>query len=296
MPDKLSADELVRARAEALEELVLTADIDRVASAPENASSVTRPPASLRSAARKAKRPMRAVAVFGAVGALVAAMALPMFTTSAPVANADAPATLQQLAIDDAQSLVVASEVTAAPLEREAYSATSQAEIDKKRAEEAARKAAASRRASVAGSVNLNLVAPGSGAIRWPLTSFTYGPSNTYRNAARPNHNGFDMLAPARTPIFAVADGVVRVSGESVSGLGVAIKIDHNIGGQRVSTTYGHMTYGSRAVSAGQRVSAGQIIGLVGSTGNSNVNHLHLEVFINGSRVDPQRWLNANAG
>lgn len=281
--------------------MVLTADIDRVASAPENQSIVTRPASSLRTTVGKAKRPMRAVAVFGAVGALVAGMALPMFTQSAPVANANAPATLQQLAVDDAQSLVVASEVSEAPLEREAYSATSQDEVDKKRAAaaaaEAARKARSANRGSVTGSsMNLNLVAPGSGAIRWPLTSYTWGPSNTYRSASRPNHNGFDMLAPARTPIFAVADGVVRLSSESHYGLGVAIKIDHVIGGQRVTTVYGHMTRGTRAVSVGQTVKAGQVIGGVGSTGNSNVNHLHIEVLVNGSRVDPQRWLNANAG
>lgn len=279
--------------------MVLSADIDRVASTPDNQSVATRTSV-FRAGARKATRPLRAIAVFGAIGALVAGMALPTFAPSAPVANATA--TIQQIAADDAQSLVIASEVSAAPLERGTYSATSQEEIDKKKAEEAAAaaaKAAAARsggsRGSVA-SVDLSLVGPGSGAVRWPLSSFTYGPRNYFRSSVRPNHDGFDMLAPARTPIFAVADGVVRTSQESLGGYGVAVIIDHVIGGQRVSTLYGHMTSGTRAVSVGQRVSAGQIIGLVGTTGRSSANHLHLEVRVNGGLVDPLPWLRANAG
>ncbi len=276
--------------------MVLTADIDRVASTPDNQSVATRPSA-FRAGARKATRPLRAIAVFGAIGALVAGIALPTFAPSAPVANATA--TIHQIAADDAQSLVIASEVSAAPLERGTYSATSQEEIDKKKAEEAAAraaKAAAASRAGVAGSIDLSMVGPGSGAVRWPLSSFTYGPRNHFRSSVRPNHNGFDMLAPARTPIFAVADGVVRLSSESHFGYGVAVIIDHVINGQRVSTLYGHMTSGSRAVSSGQRVSAGQVIGLVGTTGRSSANHLHIEVRINGGLVDPHAWLRANAG
>ena len=68
------------------------------------------------------------------------------------------------------------------------------------------------------------------------------------------------------------------------------------IGGQQVETTYGHMTYGSRAVQAGDTVAAGQLIGLVGSTGQSTANHLHFEVQVNGALVDPLAWLRANAG
>ena len=71
----------------------------------------------------------------------------------------------------------------------------------------------------------------------------------------------------------------------------MAISIDHVIAGQKVSTLYGHMTYGSRQVGAGQTVQAGQLIGLVGSTGSSTAYHLHFEVHINGSVVDPWAWL-----
>lgn len=273
----------------------MTTEIDRIEPGPVSPRSATR--SVVLSRRNRVTHRMRVVAVFGAIGTLVAGIALPAFAR-VPSA-AEATVTLQQLAVGEAQSLVVASDVESAPLAREAYSATSQAEVDEKRAAaEAARKAreAAAARVSVAGSINVNLVAPGSGAVRWPLTSYTWGPRNTFQSAVRPNHNGFDMLAPARTPIFAVADGVVRVSSESHFGYGVAVVIDHVIGGQRVTTTYGHMTYGTRVVSVGQRVKAGQIIGLVGSTGRSTANHLHIEVRINGGLVDPQRWLRVNAG
>jgi murein DD-endopeptidase MepM/ murein hydrolase activator NlpD len=72
--------------------------------------------------------------------------------------------------------------------------------------------------------------------------------------------------------------------------------IDSVIGGKSVATTYGHMTYGSRQVQAGETVAAGQLIGFVGSTGRSTANHLHFEVWVNGSLYEPYGWLAANAG
>jgi murein DD-endopeptidase MepM/ murein hydrolase activator NlpD len=144
--------------------------------------------------------------------------------------------------------------------------------------------------------MNLTKTAPGSGEVRWPVTNFTYASYNLFRPPNRPNHNGFDMVAPAGQPIFAAAAGVVRISQESYAGYGVAVTIDSVVGGQQVSTLYGHMTYGSRQVVSGQTVSAGQLIGAVGSTGSSTANHLHFEVRINGSLVDPLAWLQSNAG
>lgn len=247
---------------------------------------------------------MRTVAIFAAVSALVAAVALPAYASTKPV-DADAT-TLQQMAVDDAQSLVVASEATSAPLERGTYEATTPEEIAKKKAEEAAAKraAAAAKVAAAAASASnsgassnvssgdLQLVAAGSGQVRYPLPSGSYYVSRTLKSG----HDGADMVASAGTPIFAAAGGVVRVSSESYYGYGVAVIIDHVIGGQRVSTTYAHMTNGTRAVSSGQSVSAGQFIGKVGNTGNSYGAHLHFEVKVNGSLVEPMGWLSANAG
>lgn len=252
------------------------------------------------------------------VTGLVATVALPAYAAWSPAEEA---MTMQDVAEDGAQSLVVASAVQAPTLDRESYSATSQEEIDKKKAEEAAaerarvlaeeaaKAAAAAKVASSSSSssrssgssnsnygASLSMVAPGSGAVRWPVASYTYTDINTFRPASRPSHDGFDMLASAGSPIFAAADGVVRVSQESFGGYGVAVTIDSVIGGQSVSTLYGHMIYGSRQVSVGQTVTAGQVIGLVGSTGRSTANHLHFEVRIGGGLVNPLPWLQANAG
>jgi murein DD-endopeptidase MepM/ murein hydrolase activator NlpD len=248
---------------------------------------------------RSTVKPMRTVAIFAAVGALVAAVALPAFAATKQPAQAST--TLQQMAVDDAQSLVVASEATAAPLERGTYSATTPEEIAKKKAEEAAKKraAAAARLASVntgggarISDADLRLVGAGSGEVRYPLPQGSYYVSRTVGSG----HNGADMVAPAGTPIFAAAGGVVRVSSESYYGYGVAVVIDSIVGGKRVSTTYAHMTNGTRAVSAGQVVSPGQFIGKVGNTGHSFGAHLHFEVHINGSLIEPIGWLRVNAG
>lgn len=254
-------------------------------------------------AMRASIKPMRSVAIFAAVGALVAAVALPAYASTKTV-EGDAT-TLQQLAVDDAQSLVVASEATAAPLDRGTYEATTPEEIATKKAEEAAAaRAAAAAKLAAAASANANsgttsvsnadlqLVAAGSGQVRYPLPAGSYYVSRTVGNG----HAGADMVSNAGTPIFAVAGGVVRISSESYYGYGVAVIIDHVVGGQRVSSTYAHMTNGTRAVSAGQTVSAGQLIGRVGNTGNSYGAHLHLEVTINGSLIEPMGWLAANAG
>ncbi|WP_347103812.1 M23 family metallopeptidase [Microbacterium sp. 4R-513] len=254
---------------------------------------------------RRKTGPVRSLVILTMVGGLIATVALPAY--GAWRTPAEASVTLQQVAADDAQSLVVASDATSAELSRGSYSATTPEEIDKKKAEEAAAEraraiAAAAAAAKKSGSssgfsrMNLSMTAPGTGEVRWPVTNFTYASYNLFRPPNRPNHDGFDMVAPAGTPIFAAAAGVVRVSQESYAGYGVAVTIDSVVGGQQVSTLYGHMTYGSRQVVSGQTVSAGQVIGAVGSTGSSTANHLHFEVRINGSLVDPLAWLQANAG
>ena len=282
-----------------MEDPVLPEDIEPIAHTSEESPKSTRS-AAPRGSARKLVKPLRSIAIFGAVGALVTAVALPAFaTTGAP---ADAATTLQQLAEDDAQSLIVASDATAAPLDRGTYAATTPEEIEKKKAEEAAAaraaaaaKAAASEAAAAPATFDIGsyaLVSPGSGEVRYPLPQGSYSVSRTLGGG----HDGADMIAAAGTPIYAVAAGTVSASAENIGGYGVSIFINHGVGGQTVSTVYGHMIYGSRQVQAGQHVEAGQLIGFVGSTGRSTANHLHLEVRVNGSLVEPIAWLAANAG
>jgi murein DD-endopeptidase MepM/ murein hydrolase activator NlpD len=275
----------------AQEDNVLAADIEPPAKTTEDRAVARR--TDVRASAGKITKPLRSIAIFGAVGALVAAVALPAYASSKPV---EAAATVQQLAAVDAQSLVVASEATAAPLVHGSFTATTPEEIEKKKAEEAAaaRAAAAASTASSAGFdiSKYALVSPGSGEVRYPLPQGSYNVSRTLGSG----HNGADMVCPALTPIYAAAAGVVRVSSESYYGYGVGVVIDSVVGGQRVSTTYGHMTYGTRQVQVGDTVAAGQLIGLVGSTGHSTANHLHFEVKINGTLVEPIGWLAANAG
>ena len=250
-------------------------------------------------------RPIRALAIFGAVAGLVATVALPAYAAFKPAA--EEAITLQQVAEDGAQTLVVASDADTTNLQASTYAATTIGEIEQKKAEEAAAQrakelaaqaaaaaASNSQAASAWANVDLSMVPAGSGAVIFPLQSYSYiGDGFRSRGGS---HDGVDILAPAMTPIYAAADGVVTVSSESYWGYGVGVVIDHVIGGQRVSTLYGHMTYGTRLVSVGDTVSVGQPIGAVGTTGRSTANHLHFEVEVNGSLVDPMAWLNANVG
>lgn len=95
-------------------------------------------------------------------------------------------------------------------------------------------------------------------------------------------HAGLDFAAPTGTPIYATANGVVKIAGNLGNGYGNHVVINHGYGYQ---TLYGHM-YRVKA-KKGQRVTRGEIIGYVGSTGKSTGPHCHYEVHKNGRRVDP---------
>ena len=95
-------------------------------------------------------------------------------------------------------------------------------------------------------------------------------------------HFGLDFAAPSGTPIYATADGVVKVAGFNSDGYGNKVVIDHGFGYQ---TLYGHMVRIN--VNPGQSVVRGSVIGYVGSTGKSTGPHCHYEVIKNGTKVDP---------
>ena len=106
---------------------------------------------------------------------------------------------------------------------------------------------------------------------------------------------GTDMVTQGGTPIYASVAGTVGVSSESYGAYGVAVTVESVVNGQRIRAVYPHMQYNSRQVDSGQEVQAGQLLGLVGSTGRSTANHLHFEVTVNGVAVDSLAWLGANA-
>lgn len=98
-------------------------------------------------------------------------------------------------------------------------------------------------------------------------------------------HTGVDWATPYGTPIFASGNGVVEVAGWE-GGYGKFVKIKHNNG---YETAYGHMSAFAKGLEPGKRVRQGQVIGFVGSTGQSTGAHVHYEILVNGRFVDPMR-------
>lgn len=104
-------------------------------------------------------------------------------------------------------------------------------------------------------------------------------------------HRGLDIAVPAGTPVVAAAPGTVEAAGWN-GGYGNYVRIGHGrlgAGGSLLTTAYGHLQ--SIGVSVGQRVMVGQVIGRVGSTGDSTGSHLHFEVRFGGAAVNPAGYL-----
>jgi murein DD-endopeptidase MepM/ murein hydrolase activator NlpD len=99
-------------------------------------------------------------------------------------------------------------------------------------------------------------------------------------------HTGVDWSAPRGTPIIAAGDGVVLNAGWDKGGYGNQTLIQHPNG---YVTSYNHQSAIAKGVKEGARVRQGQVIGWVGTTGQSTGPHLHYEVIVNGNKVDPQR-------
>lgn len=95
-------------------------------------------------------------------------------------------------------------------------------------------------------------------------------------------HYGMDFSAPQGTEVYATGDGVISKVKKSKRGLGYHIEVDHDFG---YETVYAHLS--GFKVRKGQKVTRGQVIGLVGSTGSSTAPHLHYEVHKNGRKINP---------
>ena len=117
----------------------------------------------------------------------------------------------------------------------------------------------------------------------FPLPSGTWQVSAYYGDGR--GHKGMDLRAPKGTSIMAVASGRVIQSGWD-GGYGYCVTIEHSNG---IRTKYAHAS--ALCCNVGDYVSAGEVIALVGTTGNSTGNHLHFEVIVGGSRLDPAPYI-----
>lgn len=134
--------------------------------------------------------------------------------------------------------------------------------------------------------LNIYRIAIDKAPFGFPLKSdFRYTSGFGYRWGRA--HEGTDLAGAYGSPIYATADGVVTHAGW-MNGYGNLVKIQHEFG---IETRYGHMS--KVRVTVGQRVSRGDRIGDMGSTGRSTGNHLHYEVRIGGKAVNPMTYLKA---
>jgi len=134
------------------------------------------------------------------------------------------------------------------------------------------------------------------GGLLWPsdyseITSwFGARPASDTNGIGSTNHGGLDIGAPYGAPIYSAGAGTVTLA-DWYGGYGntVMIALDNGF-----TTLFGHMS--SIGVSAGDRVAPGQIVGLVGSTGNSTGPHLHYSIFLNGQPIDPAQFYGFDVG
>lgn len=169
-----------------------------------------------------------------------------------------------------------------------------QAEAERLKQEQAAAAAAAQQQAaqnsgnSGGGSSYvppvIDNVVSGNGQFTNPCPAGYVSSTFGYRDFDSSFHKGLDLAAPEGTPTYAAADGVVLIAGWSDSA-GNWIVIDHGNG-----FVGKYMHHSGLLVSAGQTVTKGQPIGLVGNTGNSFGAHLHFQLELNGAPVDPQAY------
>jgi len=122
----------------------------------------------------------------------------------------------------------------------------------------------------------------------WPLAGWLssgYGNRKDPFDGSADFHPGLDIAANRGTPVRATADGTVLTAGYN-GNYGNSVLIEH---GFSISTRFGHMS--RLAVRAGQAIRRGDVVGYVGSTGRATGSHLHYEILVNGSPINPLRLL-----
>ncbi|MGF3056034.1 peptidoglycan DD-metalloendopeptidase family protein [Microbacterium sp. YY-01] len=244
--------------------------------------------------ARRARRgPLRRLAaagvtasMMGLAGALAVGMTLPSQAVLAAKGGsaatmAFAPGGAPVSADGEIQAFVAPSDVENAQLHRtEDYSTISRADL------------AAEQGIRYSDSLYTN---DPTASIQWPYI-VGVAMSSPFGMRDGVMHQGIDLIPGDGAPIQSIADGVVTLASESDGGYGVGVYIDHMIDGDVVTSHYGHMQYGSLRVATGDTVKVGDIIGLTGDTGRSFGAHLHIEIMVNGTIVDPLPWFLEHAG
>ena len=139
---------------------------------------------------------------------------------------------------------------------------------------------------------------------QWPLPKSSFKITSRFAGRTNPvtgrpeNHSGIDLAVPDGTPFYACAGGTVQYIG-AASGYGQWIVIDHSDSEGGGCTEYGHMWDAfATGLKRGQWVHTGQLIGYVGSNGESTGPHLHLTVWergYGGKRIDPETWLSGRS-
>ena len=130
---------------------------------------------------------------------------------------------------------------------------------------------------------------PNSSPIEAGYNSSSYGWRIDPFNGSKAFHEGLDFPANTGTPIHAAADGIVSMSEHSAA-YGNIVKVEHGSG---LETRYAHAS--KLLVKVGERVSKGQAVALVGSTGRSTGPHLHYEIRFHGNSLDPRQYLQNRA-
>lgn len=121
--------------------------------------------------------------------------------------------------------------------------------------------------------------------IGWPIEHPDRHVISPFGPRGRRHHNGIDLKAPRGVPVVATAGGTVRFAG-SMRGYGHVVIIDHGGG---IETLYAHLR--EAAVRRGQAVRRGDPLGPLGSTGRTTTHHVHYEVRVDGTPVDPAPYL-----
>uniref|UniRef100_UPI0028D286D7 M23 family metallopeptidase n=1 Tax=uncultured Frigoribacterium sp. TaxID=335377 RepID=UPI0028D286D7 len=253
----------------------------RVAAAPRAAAATTGPAAAprQRSSFRSAGKRVTVVGAMVFAGAMLVSTSVP---ANAFFVDTDERTVAKKAA---ASQTFVAGAAAEDAASRDGYSVTEM------------KVAPVSEYASTSSSTFSNDVA---GTVQWPfatgvpISSGFGGRHVTNCGFCSTFHNGLDFVPGAGSPIQAIADGTVSAVTGPGGAFGNHVEIEHVIGGEKVTSTYSHMQTGSVQVSVGEKVTVGQLVGKVGSTGNSTGAHLHFEIHLGGVPVDPYPWLTAN--